>query len=119
MTPSRIALVRGEGFGGRAGHGLGEGVKAAAVAGVQGPCGVPFGGDVEVRVGACACEGDIAPLGELAAVAGQDVGVVDGGALGGVHGERVCVSDMLGRVLGGQGSQLPVVGAEHDVVGGE
>ena len=55
-------------------------------------------GEVEAGFGAGAGAGDIAPLLQGALVAEEDVGAVDGGALGGVAGERVAVLEVLGGV---------------------
>ena len=57
-------------------------------------------GEVEACLGSRTGAGDVAPLAERALVAEEDVGAVDGGALGGVAGEGVGMGDVPGRVLG-------------------
>ena len=54
----------------------------------------------EVEAGSCssAGAGDVAPLLQRALVVEEDEGAVDGGALGGVAGERVAVVEVLGGV---------------------
>src|SRR5581483_8044427 len=96
-------LVEGE----RLGRGALEGVEGAFRRGSR--VGVAQGclalecvvfGEVEAGLAAGAGAGDVAPLLDGALVREQDVGAVDGGALGGVAGERVPVFEVLGRVGG-------------------
>jgi hypothetical protein len=56
-------------------------------------------GEIEARLGSRARAGDVAPLAEGAVVGDEDEGALDGGALGGVTGERVGVVELLGGVV--------------------
>jgi hypothetical protein len=55
-------------------------------------------GEVDARFAAGARAGDVAPFLECALVRKKDVGALNGGALGGMAGERVAVLDVLGDV---------------------
>jgi len=66
-------------------------------------------GEIQVRLVARARERDVPPFAQVSVIAEEDVGVVEGGALGGVAGERVGVVEVLCRVGGGQLARKPGV----------